>query len=55
MTDKSSRHRYVDILAVLLLFLVFSMTALLLVLSGAGVYEKTAARMKSSLRALFPP
>ncbi|HUM82779.1 MAG TPA: DUF4860 domain-containing protein [Lachnospiraceae bacterium] len=48
MTDKSSRHRYVDILAVLLLFLVFSMTALLLVLSGAGVYEKTAARMKSS-------
>ena len=44
MTKKPSRH-IVDILAVLILLILFTACALSVVLLGAGVYQKTVANM----------
>ena len=48
MDLKNARKHSTDILFVLLLFLVFTSSALAVILLGAKVYQNTASRMESN-------
>ena len=49
MDLKNARKHSTDILFVLLLFLVFTSSALAVILLGAKVYQNTASRMERQL------
>ena len=55
MDLKNARKHSTDILFVLLLFLVFTSSALAVILLGAKVYQNTASRMESGAVVWFKP